>query len=182
MSLALLTGCAERPLVAQKPITYQEKADSLRDWELVASKIAADMMAVGLLHDPAHPLAPGTPTELPPYYVNVRDAHRPSPFLQEVGKSLQVEILRHGGAVANAPGAGTAIDLDVTIVGWPPRPRPPIDTAPNTEIAWEASITQGSRVIFAQRYPMYVNDVDATLYAGLIPPIGPPPVQLRYAR
>jgi hypothetical protein len=55
----------------------------------------------------------------------------------------------------------------------------------NTEIAWGASISAGDRVVFSDRYPMYVAEADAALYVGLpdpppLPP-GPPAIRVRYA-
>lgn len=55
----------------------------------------------------------------------------------------------------------------------------------HTEIAWGAQIIEGSRVVFAARYPMYIADADLALYEPAPPPppplVGPPLVQLRYA-
>jgi len=50
-----------------------------------------------------------------------------------------------------------------------------------TEVAWGARITDGDRVIFAARYPMYIADNDAPLYQPPAAPAPLPLVQLRYA-
>lgn len=50
----------------------------------------------------------------------------------------------------------------------------------DTEVAWGASITEGNRVVFDVRYPMYVGDDDVALYHRT--PLRPAQVvQLRYA-
>lgn len=216
--LLLVCACT-RPAVAPKGLAFQEKADAVRDWENVAGRIADDMVRYGLLPNPANPnVPPGAAASLP-YYVKASSTD--SLFLHEVRQSLQGEILRRGGAVASSPRSAAVIDLDFSIVPWPPRYRAPDGTgtaaglaggaavllanqAPltpaagfgilagvgiladiarsmipntNTELAWEASITQGDRVVFDVRYPMYINDEDVSLYR---PIVGPPAVQVVY--
>jgi hypothetical protein len=219
VSLLMAPGCT-RPAVAPKVPGFQEQADALRDWEMVARKIADDMASYGFLPNPTSPVR-----TYPPYYVRVSNAA--SPFLHEVRQSLQADILRRGGAVASTPNGAAVIALDYSIVQWSPRNRAPDGTGtaaglaagsavlmanqapltpaagfgilagvgiaadiartliPNTdtELAWEASITQGDRIVFDVRYPMYIHDADVALYAGVtpVPPIvGPPPVQVLY--
>jgi hypothetical protein len=171
----LLVGCAARPEVAPKPLTFQLEADAVRDWQIVAYQIAHDMMLRGLLHDPSNPAA-ATATERQPYYVNV--AIPSSQFQHEVRQSLQSAILYYGGTVAQTPQGAAKIDLASDVVYWPSAYRHR-DGAPSTEVAWEASIASGNQVIFDVRYPMYVSRSDVFQYAER--PVGPPSVQLRYA-
>jgi hypothetical protein len=131
----------------------------------------------GLL--PANPTPP-TETGGPPYYVNV--AGPSSAFLHEARQSLQAEILRRGGRVSDTPIGAATINLTSDLVYWPSA-YTHHDGAPASEVAWEASITQYDRVIFDVRYPIYVSSLDTALYIPPpAPPVGPPIVQLRYAR
>jgi hypothetical protein len=172
---AILAGCGQRPVVAQKWPGFEEKADAIRDWQVVAHQIAIDMIRRSLLPDPYSrtanaPLAPSRP-----YYISV--AIPSSKFLHEVRQSLQSEILWVGGAVASSEAGAIPIKLDADVVYWPSAVALH-DGAPATEVAWEASITWGDRVIFDVRYPMYVSEVDVPHYAAA--PVGPPPVRLSY--
>jgi hypothetical protein len=172
--LCLLVGCAPRPAIAPKPLTFQPEADAVRDWQIVAYQIAHDMMLRGLLHNPSDPGSP-TASERQPYYIDVTIP--PSQFQHEVRQSLQSAILYYGGTVAQSPLGATKIDLATDVVYWPSAYRRR-DGAPSTEVAWEASIASGNQVIFDVRYPMYVSELDVFQYAGK--PVGPPSVQLRY--
>lgn len=128
---------------------------------------------------PANPPLPAA-TSNPPYYINVTGPS--SAFLHEARQSLQAEILRRGGRVSDTPNGAATIDLTSDLVYWPSA-YTHHDGAPASEVAWEASITQYDRVIFDVRYPIYVSSLDTALYVPPPePPVGPPTVQLRYAR
>ncbi|MEJ0016667.1 MAG: hypothetical protein WDN25_08885 [Acetobacteraceae bacterium] len=217
----LASAACTRPAVTPKPPGFQDQADALRDWMKVAGHIADDMTRYGFLPDPASQAAFPTANGAP-YYIYV--SNEKSPFLHEVAQSLKAEILRRGGAVARSPVGAAAINLDLSLVRWPPRRGPPtgaataaglaagtalllanqapltpaagfgllagagllVDAAlaltPNTdtEIAWEASILSGDRIVFSVRYPMYIANADRDLYLGEPQIVGPPLVQVRY--
>lgn len=172
----LIAGCAARPAVAVKFPGAQQEADAVHDWQLVARQIADEMTVRGLLPDPRNPTASRTPAEQQPYYIAV--ATPSPPFLHEVRQSLQSDILYRGGTVAQSPFGAQVIDLNADVVQF----RSALwrhDGAPSTEVSWEASMHRDGRVIFDVRYPMYVSVLDASHYTP--PPVGPSPVQLRYA-
>jgi len=175
MCCLLMAGCA-RPAVAIKFSGTQQEANAVHDWQRVARQIADDMVARGLLPDPRQPAAPRTPAEQQPYYVAV--ATPSPPFLHEVRQSLQGEILDHGGTVAQSPFGAQVIDLNADLVQFPSAAGY-YDGAPSTEVSWEASMHRDGRVTFDVRYPMYVSERDVSNYTP--PPVGPAPVQLRYA-
>lgn len=175
LSLATLVGCASRPIVAQKWPGFEEKADAIRDWQVVAHQIAIDMIRRGLLPDPYGITVHAAVAPSQPYNISV--AIPSSKFLHEVRQSLQSEILWYGGTVASSEAGAIPIFLDADLVYWPSAVALH-DGAPATEVAWEASITLGNRVIFDVRYPMYVSEVDAPHYTAA--PVGPPPVRLSY--
>jgi hypothetical protein len=152
----------------------QPEADATWDWQNVARRIALDMSERGLL--PANPTT-ASETQKLPYYIYV--AGPSSAFLHEARRSLQTEILARGGAVSDTPAGAVTINLTSDLVYWPSAYLHH-DSAPSSEVAWEASITSGDRVIFDVRYPMYVSTLDTGLYTE--PPVGPPAVQLQYAR
>jgi hypothetical protein len=171
-------GPTARPVVATKWPGSQQEADATLDWENVARQIAWEMSERGLL--PATTPTVSAPTDNPPYYVNVTGPA--SQFLHEARQSLQAEILRRGGSVSASPVGAATINLTSDLVYWPSA-YGDHDGAPASEVAWEASITSGDRVVFDVRYPMYVSSLDAALYTDPpAPPVGPPMVQLRYAR
>jgi hypothetical protein len=175
LNSVILFGCAQRPVVAAKWPGFQEKADAIRDWKVVAHQIALDMMWRGLLPNPMAGATNVTAAPSRPYYITV--GIRSSKFLHEVRQSLQSEILLCGGTVASSERDAIPIHLDADVVYWPSAVALH-DGAPATEVAWEASITLGDRVIFDVRYPMYVSEVDVPHYAAA--PVGPAPVRLSF--
>jgi hypothetical protein len=171
-----LVSCAQRPLVALKWPGYQEKADATHDWEVVAHKIAMDMIQRDLLPDPNKITANASEPEHPPYYIDVTIPS--SQFQHEVRQSLQSEILQYGGSVVARPShEALTLVLDANVVYWPSA-YSLHDGAPSTEVAWEASITSNNQIIFDVRYPMYVSELDVLQYSAV--PVGPSPVRLRY--
>lgn len=168
-----LIGCA-RPPVELKTPAPQPEADATWDWQNVARQIALDMSQRGLL--PASPTS-ASETHKSPYFIKVTGPS--SAFLHEARQSLQTEILRRGGAVSDTSAGAVTISLTSDLVYWPSA-HLHHDGAPSSEVAWEASITSGDQVIFDVRYPMYVSTLDTGLYTD--PPVGPPAVQLQYAR
>jgi len=115
----LFCGCT-RPAVTPKPPGFQDKANSVRDWDDVARQIADGMMQRGLLPDPLRPQS-ATPFRYP-YYINLSAPD--SPFLHQVREALRGDILASGGTVALSPVGAMVVNLDVDVLRWggPHRP------------------------------------------------------------
>ncbi len=123
----LLAGC-NQPAVALKPPAFQSSENTVRDWNAVAYRIAAEMAWRGLLPpaygQPEPPIAVPPPV-VPPPAVFVRVLAPDSAFLREVADTLEADILNRGGAIARAPAGATVVNLDVDFVQWSPRDKPP---------------------------------------------------------
>jgi hypothetical protein len=117
----LLAGC-NQPAVTLKPPAFQASENTVRDWNDVALKIAAEVAARGLLPAPWQPVPPNMPTVKP---IFVRIQAPDSAFVSEVANELEAEILRRGGIVARGPANATVVNLDVNFVRWGPRDKPP---------------------------------------------------------
>jgi hypothetical protein len=135
--LALLCGSVvgcNQPAVSLKPPAFQSSENTVRDWNDIAHRIAAELTALGL----APPLpTPGnaqvSPTPLgravwetsPPRPVFVRVQAPDSAFVRQVAATLEDDILRRGGIVARTPAGATVVNLDVDFIRWGPRDKPP---------------------------------------------------------
>jgi len=117
----LLAGC-NQPAVTLKPPAFQSSENTVRDWNDVADRIAAQMTNLGYLPVPGRPEAPNTP---PPTPVFIRVLAPDSAFIREVADELASDVLQSGGTIARAPGGATVVNLDVNFVRWGPRDKPP---------------------------------------------------------
>jgi len=121
----LLAGC-NQPAVTPKPPAFQNSENTVRDWNDVASRIAAEMASLGLLpaigpsqsSQPPNPVAP-----LRPVFVRVQAPD--SAFVAAVASELESDILRRGGTVSRTPAGATVVNLDVDFIRWSPRDKPP---------------------------------------------------------
>jgi hypothetical protein len=116
---ALLAGC-NQPAVSLKLPATQSSENTIRDWDDVAHTIASGMTANGLLPAPGQPVQANAHA---PVFVRVRAPD--STFVRQVADALESEVLRSGGTIARAPEGATVVNLDVTIVKWGPRDKPP---------------------------------------------------------
>ena len=120
---ALLLSACNQPAVSLKPPASQDSENTVRDWDVVAHKITAQMTARGLL--PAAMIQPQTSPSPPLRPVHVRVAAPDNAFLREVANQVEADILQHGGAIARTPAGATVVNLDVSFVQWSPRDKPP---------------------------------------------------------
>src|SRR3954469_23337285 len=115
---ALLSGC-NQPAVTLKPPAFQDSANTLRDWDTVANKIADGLAA-------QRTAAAGQPTYAflnGPFFVH-STAPR-STFLHEVADRLKVALMQRGFVVATSSNGAKVINLKVTVIKWGPRDKPP---------------------------------------------------------
>jgi hypothetical protein len=135
-----VAGC-NQPAVSLKPPAFQSSENTVRDWNDVAHKIAANLVSAGLLPDPSRPVqVAATPAkEIPfgfrtdtwqseavgPKPVYIRSQAPDSAFVQQVAQELGAEIMRRGAPVARIPDGATVVNLDVNFVKWGPRDKPP---------------------------------------------------------
>lgn len=117
----LLAGC-NQPAVTLKPPAFQDSENTVRDWNDVAARIAAEMTARGYLPGPERP---PTPDVMPPMPVFIRVQAPDSAFVRAVADKLEDDVLRDGGTVARTPAGATVVNLDVNFVRWGPRDKPP---------------------------------------------------------
>jgi hypothetical protein len=115
----LLVGC-NQPAVMPKAPAFQASENTVRDWNDVAHKIGSGMLSLGLL--PAYTRFVGQDTS-PPVFIRVQAPD--SAFIEEVADELAADVLRWGGIVARTPGGATVVNLDVNVVRWGPRDKPP---------------------------------------------------------
>jgi hypothetical protein len=115
----LLAGC-NQPAVSLKLPATQSSENTIRDWNDVAHAIASGMAAKGLLPNPGQP-----PQTIAPAPVFVRVRAPDSTFVRQVADALESDVLASGGTIARTPDGATVINLDVTIVKWGPRDKPP---------------------------------------------------------
>jgi hypothetical protein len=115
----LLTGC-NQPAVSLKPPAFQSSENTVRDWNDVASTIAAGLAANGLLPSPLQ-----TPPPNPPAPIFIRVCAPDSTFVRAVADALAHDILQSGGVVGRTPEGATVVNLDVNVVAWGPRDKPP---------------------------------------------------------
>lgn len=137
----ILTGC-NQPAVSLKPPAFQSSENTVRDWNDVAHWIAAGMTSRGLLPGQSQsvtvvetqtkelPLGLVSDsvrqvTETGPRPVFIRLQAPDSAFVRQVGNELEAEILRRGGSIARRPDGATVVNLDVDVVRWGPRDKPP---------------------------------------------------------
>ncbi len=163
---AVLSGCVDRPLVQPRLtglnvqarfLQPQQRADSLRDWDLSARSVADDMARHFLLPNPYGP-SPSTT-----YYIHSQAPG--SAYLHEVAAALRIEIEVRGGTVALAPAGALVVNLDINLLQesapklfWPSRVV--------AEALWTASVVDRDRVLFMHREPLYIRPYDAGLYAS----------------
>lgn len=114
-AVCIIAGCT-RPAVEAKQPGFQPSEDSLRDWNVVAQQVAAQMTQRGLLADPTLPQPQTAPPVPSLYYINVIAPG--STFLHEVRQALQGEIIRRGGVVARSPVGAVVVNLDIDVVAW----------------------------------------------------------------
>ena len=89
----LLTGC-NQPAVTLKPPAFQNSENTVRDWNDVADRIAAQMAAMGYLSAPGQPEAANAP---PPTPVFIRVQAPDSAFIRAVADELTDDVLHSGG-------------------------------------------------------------------------------------
>src|ERR1700722_18638056 len=117
----LLVGC-NQPAVTPKAPAFQASENTVRDWNDVAHKIDSGMISLGLLPAYGRPL--GQETQPPrPVFIRVQAAD--SAFIEAVANELTADILKRGGVVARTPGGATVVNLDVNVIRWGPRDKPP---------------------------------------------------------
>lgn len=90
----------------------------IRDWDVVASRVADALQEKGFLPNPSAPPAPNV--EVQPIYVHAQGYG--STFLHSAKQSLEADILRRGGIVARGPAQAVIVNLEVDVVRWSPRP------------------------------------------------------------
>jgi hypothetical protein len=119
-----LAGC-NQPAVSLKLPAFQESAVTVRDWNGVAHRIASELAAHSLapptLLEGAVPHSP--PVAYNPIYVRVNSPD--SSFLQNVAEELQNDILSRGGSIARSANGAIVVNLDVAVISWGPRDKPP---------------------------------------------------------
>jgi hypothetical protein len=111
---SLLAGC-NQPAVTPKAPALQSSANTIRDWNDVAHRIASDMASRGLLPNSAQP---GPTAALPPKPVFVRIQAPDSAFVRAVAAQLESDILDSGAVVARNPAGATVVNLDVNFFQW----------------------------------------------------------------
>jgi hypothetical protein len=135
-----LVGC-NQPAVTLKLPAFQASENTVRDWNDVAHRIGTSMAAIGLL--PAFGQSdPGSSSSLKPAFVRVQSPD--SAFIREVANELVGDILRRGGIVARTPAGATVVNLDVNVVRWGPRDKPPGLLGTMTAIATTPAIVIGA--------------------------------------
>ncbi len=117
----LLAGC-NQPAVTLKQPAFQNSENTVRDWNDVADRIAAQMSTLGYLPGPGRPQGPDV---MPPMPVFIRAQAPDSAFIRAVADKLTDDVLRSGGTIARAPDGATVVNLDVNFVRWGPRDKPP---------------------------------------------------------
>lgn len=117
----LLVGC-NQPAVTLKAPASQASENTVRDWNAVAHRIESDMALLGLLPDYRQPEPADTSA---PRAVFVRVQSPDSAFVRAVARELEGDILWMGGRVARTPVGATVVNLDVNVVRWGPRDKPP---------------------------------------------------------
>lgn len=121
VATCLLAGC-NQPAVTLKPPAFQSSENTVRDWNDVADRIAAQMTTLGYLPGPARPAGPDV---MPPMPVYIRAQAPDSAFIRAVADKLTDDVLRSGGTIARVPTGATVVNLDVNFVRWGPRDKPP---------------------------------------------------------
>jgi len=114
-------GC-NQPAVAPKAPAFQSSENTVRDWNDVAHRIATVMASIGLLPPSGQAEVTNAP---PPKPVFVRLQAPDSAFVRGVADELESEILQRGGIVARTPFGATVVNLDVNVIRWGPRDKPP---------------------------------------------------------
>lgn len=118
-----LVGC-NQPAVTPKPPAFQSSENTVRDWDDVAHRVAAEMASIGLV--PAYPteqLQNANSTPAAPVFIHPQAID--SSFIRHVSDELEADILRRGGVVARSPNGATVVNLDVNFIQWGPRDKPP---------------------------------------------------------
>ncbi len=115
----LLAGC-NQPMVSLKAPASQSSENTVRDWNDVAQAIASGMQAKGLLPMAGQP-APASVSM--PVYIRVQAPD--STFVRAVADALESDILASGGTIARTAEGATVVNLDVTVISWGPRDKPP---------------------------------------------------------
>jgi len=115
-----LVGC-NQPAVSLKGPAFQSSENTIRDWNDVAHKIAADMASLHLVPSYGVPEPAGIPPTPVFVYVQAPD----SAFVRQVANELEGDILRRGGAIARTPAGATVVNLNVNFVSWGPRDKSP---------------------------------------------------------
>jgi hypothetical protein len=119
--ISLFVGGCNQPAVAPKAPAFQSSENTVRDWNDVAHSIATVMASVGLLP----PSGQAAVIASPPKPVFVRVQAPDSAFVRGVADELEAEILERGGIVARTPFGATVVNLDVNVIRWGPRDKPP---------------------------------------------------------
>jgi hypothetical protein len=120
--VSCLVGGCNQPAVTLKAPAFQSSENTVRDWNDVAHRIAAEMAALGLLPSPYQPTPPVAP---PPKPVFVKVLAQDSAFVRMVARELESDVLQSGGVVVRSPNGATVVNLDVDFVRWSPRDKPP---------------------------------------------------------
>lgn len=142
LGAAALVGGCNQPAVALKPFAFQESANTFRDWDRVAHRIATEMVVRGLL--------PGDGMLFPQLYIHL--VRPDATFLREASHQLQSDILHAGGQVARSPAGASVINLDVDFVKWSPRDKPPgayfsaLGAAAGTSLLLATTLPDGTAV------------------------------------
>jgi len=117
----LLAGC-NQPAVTLKPPAFQNSENTVRDWNDVADRIAAQLSTLGYLPGPGRPQGPDV---MPPMPIFIRAQAPDSAFVRAVADKLTDDVLHSGGTIARTPAGATVVNLDVNFVRWGPRDKPP---------------------------------------------------------
>jgi hypothetical protein len=176
----LLAGC-NQPAVTVKAFALQSSENTVRDWDDIAQAIAAGLVASGLLPKPGWQVPATVPVP-----VFIRVCAPDSTFIRAVADSLASDVLASGGTVARTAEGATVVNLDVTLLAWGPRDKPPgliglgvafLGIGPvsdlivamiptmNAEAIWDATVMTGDRVVMKLREPVYIRQPDIPLYA-----------------
>lgn len=122
LGMACALSACNQPAVTLKPPAFQSSENTVRDWNDVAHKIADGMAGIGLLPAIGQPASPNPPAQRAIY---IRVQGPDSAFLQQVADQLEADILARRGFVSRTPDGATVVNLDVNVVRWGPRDKPP---------------------------------------------------------
>jgi hypothetical protein len=120
---ATLAACAEQPLVAPKPTTFQSKARTVTDWSRLSVQVADEIMKhLAVVPDggAGTHMIDGKPvgSTLLARQLYLRPADPTVPFNRTFHDLLSLELTRRGETVTKNPAGATIINYDVTVFAY----------------------------------------------------------------